>query len=196
VDLEKGAVDIAQLRFWLSLVVDELNPHPLPNLDYKIMQGNSLLEQFEGIELGNAALFSEPEVKIYQASMFEEPKADYGFSKENRANIKDLIDDYFKVEEKAEKTSIHKQIDSIVVEHIDKSLEFYENKLMIEIAGLEQTILRKKELKQNSDKTQKEIQKRFSQLDTKTAARKRLLDFENTDDRPYFLWHLYLYGCF
>src|SRR5690554_7326532 len=51
VDLEKGAVDIAQLRFWLSLVVDEENPSPLPNLDYKIMQGNSLLEQFGGIDL-------------------------------------------------------------------------------------------------------------------------------------------------
>ena len=50
-DLEKGAVDIAQLRFWLSLVVDELNPHPLPNLDYKIMQGNSLLEEFAGFKL-------------------------------------------------------------------------------------------------------------------------------------------------
>jgi type II restriction/modification system DNA methylase subunit YeeA len=39
VDIEKGAVDIAQIRFWLALVVEEVNPHPLPNLDYKIMQG-------------------------------------------------------------------------------------------------------------------------------------------------------------
>jgi len=29
VDIEKGAVDIAQLRFWLSLVVDEENPRPV-----------------------------------------------------------------------------------------------------------------------------------------------------------------------
>src|SRR5690606_10650933 len=51
VDLEGGAVDIARLRFWLALVVDELIPEPLPNLDYKIMQGNSLLERFEEIDL-------------------------------------------------------------------------------------------------------------------------------------------------
>ena len=51
VDIESGAVDIARLRFWLALVVDELEPLPLPNLDYKIMQGNSLLESFEGIDL-------------------------------------------------------------------------------------------------------------------------------------------------
>mgnify|MGYP002612871031 FL=1 len=36
VDIEQGAVDIARLRFWLALVVDEETPQPLPNLDYKI----------------------------------------------------------------------------------------------------------------------------------------------------------------
>ena len=51
VDIEKGAVDIARLRFWLSLVVDEDIPSPLPNLDYKIMQGNSLLEWYNGSDL-------------------------------------------------------------------------------------------------------------------------------------------------
>lgn len=43
VDIEQGAVDIARLRFWLALVVDETMPQPLPNLDYKIMYGNSQL---------------------------------------------------------------------------------------------------------------------------------------------------------
>lgn len=45
VDIEKGAVDIARLRFWLSLVVDEEMPNPLPNLDYKIVVGNSLVSK-------------------------------------------------------------------------------------------------------------------------------------------------------
>ena len=53
VDIEKGAVDIARLRFWLAIIVDEEEPLPLPNLDYKIMQGNSLLESFEGIDLSD-----------------------------------------------------------------------------------------------------------------------------------------------
>ena len=45
VDQEASAVDIAKLRLWLSLVVDEDDFYqikPLPNLDYKIMVGNSL----------------------------------------------------------------------------------------------------------------------------------------------------------
>ncbi len=47
VDIEQGAVDIARLRFWLALVVDDDKPQPLPNLDYKIMCGNSLLNRFD-----------------------------------------------------------------------------------------------------------------------------------------------------
>ena len=45
VDIEQGAVDIARLRFWLALVVDEEIPQPLPNLDYKIVCGDSLLNR-------------------------------------------------------------------------------------------------------------------------------------------------------
>jgi hypothetical protein len=57
VDLEPGAVEIAKLRFWLALVVEfetndsKIAPPTLPNLDYKIMQGNSLLEEYEGVKL-------------------------------------------------------------------------------------------------------------------------------------------------
>lgn len=52
VDIESGAVEIAKLRLWLSLVVDEENIEnikPLPNLDYKIVQGNSLLDLYNVI---------------------------------------------------------------------------------------------------------------------------------------------------
>lgn len=51
VDIEKGAVDIARLRFWLAMVVDATEPEPLPNLHFKIMQGNSLLESYNGKDL-------------------------------------------------------------------------------------------------------------------------------------------------
>ncbi|KAA3642420.1 MAG: DNA modification methylase [Bacteroidetes bacterium] len=43
VDIDSGAVDIARLRFWLSLVVDEPEPQPLPNLDFKIICANTLI---------------------------------------------------------------------------------------------------------------------------------------------------------
>jgi hypothetical protein len=49
VDIDASAIDIARLRLWLSLVVDEDDFDPietLPNLDYKIVCGNSLVSRY------------------------------------------------------------------------------------------------------------------------------------------------------
>jgi len=46
VDIDASAIDIARLRLWLSLIVDEERYdtiEPLPNLDYKIVRGDSLI---------------------------------------------------------------------------------------------------------------------------------------------------------
>lgn len=51
VDIDNGAIEIAKIRFWLSLVVDADIPEALPNFDYKFMQGNSLIESFGGINI-------------------------------------------------------------------------------------------------------------------------------------------------
>ncbi|MCJ7525314.1 MAG: Eco57I restriction-modification methylase domain-containing protein [Candidatus Aminicenantes bacterium] len=62
VDIDPGAVEIAKLRLWLSLVVDEddiKNIKPLPNLDYKIVCGNSLFDVEKN--LFNEKFFSELE---------------------------------------------------------------------------------------------------------------------------------------
>ncbi|HNU04764.1 MAG TPA: class I SAM-dependent DNA methyltransferase, partial [Anaerolineae bacterium] len=62
VDIDPSAVDIAKLRLWLSLVVDEEDYHsikPLPNLGYKIVCGNSLLSVQK--DLFNQHLFARIE---------------------------------------------------------------------------------------------------------------------------------------
>ncbi|MFQ5754147.1 MAG: Eco57I restriction-modification methylase domain-containing protein, partial [bacterium] len=62
VDIDPGAVEIAKLRLWLSLVVDEEDIgqiKPLPNLDYKIFCGNSLLNVEKN--LFNNELFAKME---------------------------------------------------------------------------------------------------------------------------------------
>ena len=68
VDIDAGAVEIAKLRLWLSLVVDEDDVQqikPLPNLDYKIVVGNSLLgfpfksQRVQRIEKLKAEYFDE-----------------------------------------------------------------------------------------------------------------------------------------
>ncbi len=64
VDIDSSAVDITKLRFWLSLIVDEESVEtirPLPNLDHRIMCGNSLVDEFEGVSLFDEGLLGEPE---------------------------------------------------------------------------------------------------------------------------------------
>ena len=74
VDIDSSAVEIAKLRLWLSLIVDEKKREsiqPLPNLDYKIVNGNSLLNypyispRLEKIEKLKTEFFGEthPSVK-------------------------------------------------------------------------------------------------------------------------------------
>ncbi len=74
VDIEKGAVDIARLRFWLSIVVDEETPSPLPNLDYKIMQGNSLIESFMGLDLSRLTYEKEDKRDKGDITLFDDEK--------------------------------------------------------------------------------------------------------------------------
>lgn len=71
VDIENSAVDITKLRLWLSIVVDQhevplSGPEPLPNLECKIMQGNSLIDEYAGTKLLNPDL-----IKIYKNKNFK-----------------------------------------------------------------------------------------------------------------------------
>lgn len=56
VDIDPGAIDIARLRFRLSLIVDATAPVPLPNLDFKFVCANSL------IPLEGGSLFTKQDV--------------------------------------------------------------------------------------------------------------------------------------
>jgi len=78
VDIDPGAVGIAKLRLWLSLVVDyELKDiEPLPNLDYKIMCGNSLIEELiigeESIKLFDERLLNISKGSKVRSSLFND----------------------------------------------------------------------------------------------------------------------------
>jgi len=52
IDIDYGAIETCKLRLWLSLTIDEDDiVKPLPNLDFRIIQGNSLIEEYDGINL-------------------------------------------------------------------------------------------------------------------------------------------------
>ncbi len=194
VDLEKGAVDIAQLRFWLSLVVDELNPHPLPNLDYKIMQGNSLLEKFEEIDLSQMGKsksdvrIAEPERDLFGNLKEDQMKITFSQS-DTTQKIQDLIKTFFTIEVSEKKNEIRAEINKLVLQHIEYNLELRENQLhrWINEAGNPENL--KTAAKKKYDGYVSDLNKL---QDTKT----QLLKIQETDERPYFLWHLYFMDVF
>ncbi len=95
VDIDSGAVEIAKLRLWLSLVVDEEDVKqikPLPNLDYKIVVGNSLLgfpfksQRVHKIEALKTQFFNETDTakkKALKRSIDDEISAAFAASKKS-----------------------------------------------------------------------------------------------------------------
>ena len=116
VDIEKGAVDIARLRFWLALIVDEKTPHALPNMDFKIMQGNSLLEQYEGIDLSGMTL---DEQKKRRAKVGDAYQTSFAFDEKLALeNIQKAIKQYYLTDSHDAKLSLRKIIDDNVKNYI------------------------------------------------------------------------------
>ena len=113
VDIEKGAVDIARLRFWLSIVVDEDTPSPLPNLDYKIMQGNSLIESYQGVDLSELTYKRESKKDRGEVMLFDDEK--------NRLQktVSQLLSSYYSCSEHERKLRLRKQISDTINQQLE-----------------------------------------------------------------------------
>ena len=119
VDIQQIAVEIAKLRFFISLLVDEtIDPdHPennygietLPNLDFKLMQGDSLIATYAGIDFShkqdNEALFDVDETYNNLIKEFEE--------------LKNL---YQNESDKQTKDDLRKQIDQMILRIFEEKL--------------------------------------------------------------------------
>ena len=116
VDIEKGAVDIARLRFWLALIVDEKDPHALPNMDFKIMQGNSLLEQYEGVELSGMSIDEQKKRKTKKGQLWQ---ATLAFDEKYALdNIQRAIKEYYLTDNYNAKLSLRSIINENVRNYI------------------------------------------------------------------------------
>ena len=112
VDIEKGAVEIARLRFWLSLVTDTDKPDVLPNMDFKIMQGNSLLEQYKGFDLSHIMDTKTEILEGHQFNMFES-QIDV-----IRAEVKDAIKRYYSEQNHDVRRAIRENIQQKIQQQI------------------------------------------------------------------------------
>lgn len=222
VDIEKGAIDIARLRFWLSIVVDSNRPEALPNFDYKFMQGNSLLEEFGGIDL------SSLQDQIMQTTMYEPQRDLFGkvedsqmkmtfTQKETANNLQANLEKYFSIDDHSQKQVVKEEISNSVKIHISYNIELRRDQCLCLIQEANEAIS-DEESKIEDIKTRfsedkmpvseiKKHEKKISDLN-KTIDRnnKKVLQYDSvsceletidlTSNESFFLWHTWFKDVF
>lgn len=177
VDIDPGAIEIAKLRLWLTLVVDyEIRDiEPLPNLDYRLMCGNSLLEEFQGVRFYNG----------------DDEKQDLGLFKDTKkqekiSELKKKVEEYFDIHDDEEKRSKRKEINDIKDWLIKTALE----KRRKELASH-----RKSEEAKLNMFNEESRKKYFENWGTKFLAEGKINEvLRNLHDprkaKPFFIWKL------
>ena len=134
VDIDPGAVEIAKLRLWLALVVEETEPHPLPNLEHKIMQGNSLISEYEGIKLFDKKILDKhlskdlKQVSLDIDSLDQTPEQGslglgLPLSEQKMQELKAKIDAYIFESQRSKKETLKNEIDQLKWDLIELTLK-------------------------------------------------------------------------
>jgi len=194
VDLDPGAVDIARLRFWLSMVVDHETGiddiEPLPNLDYKLMQGNSLLEDMYvgdikiklNFDSGKRVDRRTKQGKLIDDGEIEVETQTLGFSEETGERIADKLvryhHEYFAEKDPAKKSQLKKMIDGLESELI--------------VAGHDDALTNLRSQLKNSQK-EAEKKKLKERIEGVEESKSKWLKFKI---RPYFPWKLHFSEVF
>jgi len=195
VDIDPGAIDIAKLRLWLSLIVDEDDYHnikPLPNLDYKIMQGNSLIEEFHGISL-NIEKENKNE-KPFNMQLFND-------NKDLDKLIKDLHNkqnELFLATHPEEKKLLKRKVEDAVVEIFHYELQRNQVdyfRYFKRIEDIAKEIPKEKDKKEYYDKEKAKLDKRYK-FDF-AAVENELREMTSGNRvRNFFPWKLYFADVF
>ncbi len=199
VDIDPGAVEIAKLRLWLSLVVDyELEEiEPLPNLDYKVMQGNSLLEE---LVLGNTVIkLFDPNLvmtkKKKMKNLFEEEKQKDLFEKQSQVKriimqLDNLRKKYFRISDLSEKFQVKKQIEDIEQNLVKECVDREIKKLDVQLKNIGQYIV------PGIGMTEKDAKRVAKTLSIQASIMEMWQEFRESGVRPFFLWRLYFADVF
>jgi len=193
VDIQQIAVEIAKLRFFISLLVDEkidfdkpkanYGIEPLPNLDFKLMQGNSLISTFAGIDFNE----TEKEAKTISIDL-DDP------AKKLIKKFEDLKNEYLNVSEKGEKDKLLEKIEKTIINIFEEKINEHIPQLKIieeKYATLPNKQQREKVIAEEKEKlTQKlgfDIEEKQKDLIAYTEGRK---------PKDFFLWNLYFAEVF
>lgn len=220
VDIESGAVEIAKLRFWLALIVEyesnDLNiaPPTLPNLDYKIMQGNSLLEEFEGVKLFDEKLLKQPlinsEIFNQTTQIIQKLQSELiSFYAKNpqwmqKGEHKDKPNKVIELENKLrEILKQNKKITENSIEQKDLFMSVAESKMIWdEIKSKHERFFsesdreKKKDLRKQIDHLNWLLIESTLEEQKNLSALEKLEKLKDSNTKPFFLWHLYFADVF
>jgi Eco57I restriction endonuclease. len=215
VDIDSSAVDIAKLRFWLSLIVDEENIkeiRPLPNLDHKIMCGDSLVEEFEGVKLFDESLLGEThedrsdeiavidakiEVLSQKLNAILTGKDPDGDSKALMRGINKLQSAKRTPSAPSEKGTPQLTIDEAVSTRISKSRhKLAELKTFQKLFFNEQNRTKKQEYRTCIERLEWELIEETLKETNNTDACKKLAEYRRNKSKPFFIWKLYFAEVF
>lgn len=180
VDIQQIAVEIAKLRFFISLLVDEKVENgeiePLPNLDFKLMQGNSLISSFAGIDFSTKPknddnLFDFDEKYRQLIDEFEELKSQY----QNEPDVH-------------KKRKLRDEIDAKLLEIFDEKLKQHYPQLQ----ELESKYTGRKEI---IEAEKKKIFKKIG-IDIDQAQQDLIAYTEGRKQKDFFLWDVYFAEVF
>ncbi len=172
VDLDKNAVEIARLRFWLSIIVDATTPEPLPNLEFRFLQGDSLVDLVGGHRewaqrhLPGVSMAHDSSQQA-ELGLVETSGRASAYAREQR-RIRDLIASHFSLhgEPKAE---------------LAREIEAAEKAFVLDVL---------RHVTEDLERMPKSAKVR-AQLDMTRRRIDRLKSAEDGDDRDYFPWLFY-----
>ncbi len=215
VDIEPSAVQICKLRMWLSLIVDETditNINPLPNLDHKIMCGNSLLEEFEGIKLFDERLLGEVEEKVSpkikeidnEINELYEEKGIIARKGSDEKNLKDIDRKIRRLRKKKEKI-ISKFNNNERNLTLNEAVQRRIRESQIKLKDLKK--LQKKFFNEQNRKLKREHKEKINRLEWELIeetlkeqgnekSMKKLKQYKKNKAKPFFLWKLYFAEVF
>ena len=190
VDIDPGACEIAKLRLWLSLIVDEEDIKqikPLPNLDYKIMQGNSLISEFMGVDL-DANKESDESIQL---SFTDEIKGLYD-------RLKIRKDELLNQSDVGKKKILKNEIENLIIKIFEIKLQEQKSDYFKKIRKIEEKWERHpvKEQREREIKREKDLLSRrtgFNLNEVETQLRQYT---SNQKVRPFFPWKLYFSEVF
>ena len=201
VDLKPSSVEIARLRLWLSLIIEEEVPTPLPNLNHKLMQGNSLLSSYQGIELFNDKFLLDTASNVHtiktlteEISLLEEQLI-YNSKNNNLSNMQKIKKQLQALVRRREKFSKNNQ------NHPSPQDELFERKdthsMILKQVNLLQSKISKLLLPdniENKNELEKEINKiKWSLIEISVSSNNKsckLKSLINKRIQPFFIWKL------